>query len=283
MDLARSPAALAGALTAALLTLLSGCEEHRGPATRGAPEFLHDALSGDIAQQDALATCYVKAGACVGLSPDPALGCAWRGVRLASQSPALSLADSEAFAAACANPDESVRQRESIAMIDLAARVYGRRLGALDNLLAASGSKDALYPSLELVRDRVNQTLGQMGQAERLPAFAARRPSDQTTPVSWSSCGPTICLDADTPPFGGGVQRYRVSVKATASGDPSALAARLATAGLDASATATILGQASTAQINLGPVCWFKGSRDAVRYAGAARGPCPAAPVWPRP
>ena len=60
---------LAGAAAAAV----GGCEKHGAPAA-GAPEYLHDALSGDIRAQAMLADCYGSDSRCLmGLGHDPAL------------------------------------------------------------------------------------------------------------------------------------------------------------------------------------------------------------------
>ena len=261
-----------------LLLGLSGCnEEHKSSAIHGAPEHLHAALSGDIVQQSVLADCYGREGECAGYSADPAMACAWRGVRLASRSPTLSLSDSQAFITACAAPDEVFRQRASIALMDLSDRVFGRKLGALDQVTAALDSHDVLYPSIDAVRERVNTALAQNGKSERLPKFAPARPGEADQPVAWSSCGPTICLEGFTPAFGGGVISYRVSVKSetTSPSQVDALASRLAAAGLEAPTAADALAATASMQTTLGPVCWTKGHGDTgLSYAGAARAPC---------
>jgi len=269
-------AAVKPILAAVLVLGLLGCEEHRSPAIRGAPEHLHKALSGDILQQAYLAACADKGADC-GVPADPPMACAWRGVRLASRSPTLSLSDSQAFVASCADADEVFRQRASIALTDLSQRVFGRRLGGLDQTIAALDPHEALYPSIDAVRDRINLALAQAGNGERLPSFAPARPSATEEPLAWSSCGPTICLEGFTPTFGGGVISYRVTVKSqnVSPSQTDALAAKLAAAGLEAPSAADALSAAASAQITLGPVCWIKGhGNPALSYAGAARAPC---------
>ncbi|MGA0603131.1 hypothetical protein ACO2Q3_20660 [Caulobacter sp. KR2-114] len=244
---------------------------------RGAPEHLHDALSGDIIQQGYLARCLDKDAPCAGYAADPPMACAWRGVRLASHSPTLSLSDSEAFVSACAAPDEVFRQRASIALMDLSDRVFGRKVGALDQMTATAESRDLLYPSIDAVRTRVNSALAQEDKGERLPPFAPAGPGDADQPVAWSSCGPTVCLEGFTPAFGGGLISFRVSVKSqTASpSQTDALAAKLAAAALEAPSAAAALSAAAPTQITAGPVCWSKGrGPSGLSYAGAARAPC---------
>lgn len=277
------------ALTAAAMAIaagllgLTGCEEHSSKAIRAAPEHLHAALSGDIDQQAVLAGCYAKTGGCLGIPPDPAIACAWRGVRLASEDPGLSLADTEAFTAACEAPEESFHQRASIALIDLGARIYNRRLGDVGEMAARTDPRAVLYPSIDQVRERVNQALSQGGESERLPRFAARRPGRGDGAVNWSSCAATICLEGLTPSFGGGVIGYRVTVRPSAASPArgAGLAGKLAAAALEAPAAADALAAAPARQLALGPVCWVKGlGEGGLIYAGALRAPCPAAAPW---
>ncbi|QUD89652.1 hypothetical protein [Phenylobacterium montanum] len=261
---------------------LAACEEHQSAAVKGAPEHLHGALSGDIEQQAVLAACYETKDQCPGIEADPALACAWRGVRLASASPDLKLVDSEAFTVACAEQQEDFRQRASIGLIDLALRVYGRRLDGLDQMVAAADPKAALYPSIEQVRERINAGLAQAGDSQRLPKFSPRKPG-RDEPIFWSTCGETVCLEGFTPAFGGGVLSYRVTVK-TAPASVALRASRasaLAAAGLEAPAAADALGSAQASQLTLGPVCWTKAqTKDGAAVAGASRAPCRLNSSW---
>jgi hypothetical protein len=110
------------------VSVLAACsEEHKSTAIRNAPEYLHEALSGDVAAQASLADCFDKDSHCG--APDPAMACAWRGVRLSSGSPELSLADVAAFETTCASNDQSTQQRASIALADYVTRIYGRAAG----------------------------------------------------------------------------------------------------------------------------------------------------------
>jgi hypothetical protein len=272
-----------GARWAVLLVLcgsaLAGCEEHHAAATRGEPEYLHQALSGDAQAQDVVAGCYAKAEGCLGIPPDPPLGCAWRGVRLASHSPELSLADTDAFAAACATRDATSHQRSMIAFTDLAARIYRRKFAELPELPLAE--EPTLYPSIEMVRSRANLQLLQAHRAERLPPFGPPVTSNDGKTLDWSSCSQAICLQGVSPSFGGGVLSYRVAVGSSA-GDPGrlvSLAATLAAAGLQSPSSADEMAGAPLRAIEQGPVCWTAG-RDAHggAFAEASRYPCGVAP-----
>lgn len=257
---------------------LAGCEQHKAPAVSSAPAVQHDALSGNTASQAWLASCYAAGGRCIGVAPDPAMACAWSAVRLLSRSPDLALADSEAYEAACDLPRESDRQRAAIAAADFGDRIYGQGADARLAAGKALAETPVLYPSVEAVRGKVNLALAHARRAERLPAFAAPapgRPGD--TVVTWSSCADPICLQADTPAFGGGVIRYRVTVRIAGTGEPQAagLAGRLAAAGLDAGSIGDTLGDGQPHEFVQGPACWRAGKDDpALMYAGAARAPC---------
>lgn len=263
----------------ALMVAVAGCEKHTAPATSGAPEYLHEALSGDLAAELSLARCYDKGAEGVGCSPDPALACAWRGVRLASRSPELALADNTDFATACATGDPTERQRAAIALGDLVWRVHGRDLPDLPQLTDTLAKAPVLYPAVETVRAKVNGELARIGRPERLPA-AGRGPAKEGEPVTWTSCSGPICLDAATPSFGGGVLAYRVTV-AAAAGSPQGLAARLAAAGLDAPSALDILTSAAPRGVVKDGVCWSAGSADrGAAFAGASLAPCGAAPTF---
>lgn len=273
---ARSPVAA----TLALLVALAGCEKHTSPATRGAPEYLHEALSGDLAAELTLARCYDKGAECLGYAPDPALACAWRGVRLASRGPELALADNTDFAAACTTDDPTSRQRAAIALGDLVRRVRGRDLPDLRELTDTLAKTPVLFTALETVRANVNGELERVGRSERLPV-AGRGPAKEGEPISWTSCGGPICLDATTPSFGGGVLEYRVTVSATADSSPS-LAARLAAAGLGAPSALDILANAAPRGVVKDGVCWSAGrTDDGAAFAGASLAPCGTTSAFP--
>jgi hypothetical protein len=258
---------------------LAGCEQHKASAARGAPEYLHEALSGDVGAQSYLAGCLAERSDCVGLPPDPPLACAWRGVRLASWSPDLSLSDVSAFATACANADETFRQRASIALSDLAARIYRRGVGGVAEMVSAAEAQHVLYPAIDTVRTRMNEDLGAIGRPERLPPFG--RPTlDQQGRLEWSACDSGVCLEGVTPAFGGGVLAYRVVVRPTAVRAPASLAASLGAAGLEAPSAADLIRTRPDQSFENGPVCWRSGedaARGGVAYAGASLGPCTAA------
>jgi hypothetical protein len=255
---------------------LTGCEQHRSPAARGTPEYLHEALSGDGGAQSYLAGCYAEGGACVGLPPDPPLACAWRGVRLGSWSADLSLSDVSAFAAACAHGDETFRQRASIALIDLATRIYGRSVGAAPTMVSAAEAQRVLYPAIEVVRTRMNTELRALGRPERLPPFG--RPSlDKEGRLEWSACAAGVCVEGVTPAFGGGVFAYRAVVKPTAAPSPASLAASLAAAGLEAPSDADLIRTHPNQAVEQGLVCWRSGedaARAGVAFASASLAPC---------
>jgi hypothetical protein len=235
---------------------LGACEAHHAPATRGAPEYLHDALSGDLAAQADLADCYEKAS-CLGYQGDRAMACAWRGVRLASASPTLTLADSTRFAATCAVNDPSLHQRASIAYADLTSRVFRRDPPQLDQAIADAGSRPVLYPSIEAVRTQLNAELGRMRQRPRLPVFAPARPGADGTTLEWSSCASGVCLSGVTPAYGGGVLRYQVTIQAAVweGSGPDRLAASLAAAGLQWPSLVQRLTQGDHTPAQLGPAC----------------------------
>jgi hypothetical protein len=262
----------------ALGASLVGCEEHHAVSVRGAPEYLHAALSGDIAAQEWLAACYASPNGCVG-APDPALACAWRGVRLASQSPRLSLADETAYAQSCADQDETFQQRAELARIDFTTRVYGARAAESANLAGAKDQGNRLYPSLETVRARVAAALTHEDGHLPLPAFAAPRQSADRRVNAWTACQAAVCLEGVTPAYGGGVIGYRVVVQTKAM-DPlraQRLAARLAAAGLDAPSLADRLGPDAANTTTTGPVCWSKASTPSGAVVlTASRAPCRA-------
>jgi len=256
--------------------VLAACEEHRAPAARGAPEYLHPALSGDISAQRVLADCYEKAEGCIGIPSDPAMACAWRGVRLASESPELALSDSTAFATACTSRDPTASQRASIAFADLTVRIYRRDLPDLQRLVTVTAAQPELNPSIDQIRSRVNAELGRSGRRESLPPFHAARLLDDTI-LTWSSCSGAVCLEGVTPSFGGGVTSYRVTVRPSV-GDavaPGKLAASLAAAGLEWPAVGDHLAQDPPGWRQEGPVCWriSQGEAGAVT-ADAVLPPC---------
>jgi hypothetical protein len=246
-----------------------GCEAHKSPAIAQAPEIQHEALIGAPGAQARLAGCYEAGAACLGVAPDPAMACAWRGVRLASHAPDLSLADSARYASACADSDETVRQRAAIAEIDLVTRIYGREASERASRVTLADTQTVLYPSIETVRTRANLALAGAGDGRRLPAFTTSRPAADGA-VVWSSCVDRLCLDGASPGWGGGLVRYRVTV----AGAPG-LAARLAGAGLDSPSVTDALKGPAPAELVQGPVCWRSGL-DAGRgaYVEASRAPC---------
>jgi Ca2+-transporting ATPase len=213
----------------AAILALAACEEHPKKMVRGAPEFMHDALTGDVVAQGRLAACLAASSGCVDTPPDPAMACAWRGVQLASQSPTLALSDVAAYRAACALGDESARQRAAIAQDNFTRRVYGRPAPDMPAAVATSG---LLYPSIETVRQRVNAQLGLTSNA-RVPAFGAPQKMPKEGRLSWRACSASVCLEGLTPRFGGGLLSYRVEVTG-AVGPARLLAAKLATGGLEA-------------------------------------------------
>jgi hypothetical protein len=256
-------------------SMLASCEAHHATAIRGAPEYLHQALSGDISAQALLADCYGKS-ACVGFPSDPAMACAWRGVRLASQSDQLTLADAAAFAEACASSDPTFQQRASIALADFAQRIYGRGLPELRQL-EADAVRPRLYPSIDQVRLGVNAGLAGAGRPERLPVFGKPTPSQDGKTLQWSSCAEKICLTGVTPGFGGGIALYRVTVTAGAGGETLRLAASLAGAGLQSPSVADSLSLASPADHQQGAVCW-RASQDARGATSVQASLAPCAP-----
>lgn len=262
--------AAAGAAT------LGGCEEHRSPAIKGAPEILHQALSGDADAQASLATCYAASGTCFGVAPDPPMACAWRGVRLASWRPDLSLADSERFRADCASPEQTFGQRASIALSDWTARIYRRQIGDVAQMSAALAKEEVLYPAIETARTRINRELARTGAGEQLAPFGEPKPSADASRLNWSACGKAVCLEGMTPSFGGGIIAYRVTVR-SATARASALAASLAAAALEAPSAADLVQRSATPSFAVGPVCWLRGQGEpAGAYVGAQRAPCAA-------
>jgi hypothetical protein len=256
-----------------LALTVAACEDHPRSIARGAPEYLHDALTGNVRAQKQLADCLASHTGCIGAPEDPAMACAWRGVRLESRVPSLSLADTQAYLAGCASNDETFRQRAALGQEEFTRRVYGRA----PSPEAAQPVVRLLYPSIDGVRDRVNLSLSQSG-AKQLPAFGAPAVSTDQRRLTWRSCAEAVCLDGETPAYGGGVFAYRVSV---APGEPQARAkaAMLAGAGLDArTVTSSLVSNVAGAaldKISVGPVCWTAGfDTKGGAWAGAALGPC---------
>jgi len=251
----------------------AACEDHPRDIARGAPEYLHDALTGDVRAEKKLAECLASHAGCVGEPEDPAMACAWRGVRLESHTPSLSLADTQAYVAGCASNDETFRQRAALGQEEFTRRVYGRA----PSPEAALPALRLLYPSIDGVRERVNQSLSESG-SKQLPAFGAPAVSTDQRRLTWRSCADAVCLEGETPAYGGGVFAYRISV---APGEPQARAkaALLAGAGLDArTVTSSLVSNVASAaldKISVGPVCWTAGSdTKGGAWTGAALGPC---------
>lgn len=240
-------------------TMLAGCEEHRQPAIHHAPEYLHEALAGDVGVQAALASCLDDQQGCVGFPHDAAMACAWRGVRLASRSPELSLADDDAFITSCMGGDRTSRQRAMIAQEDFTLRIYRRHAPA--SMTEPDDGPERLYPSIEMVRSRVNLALGSH-QLPLLPRFGApqQKPADPTR-IAWSSCAGAVCLEGIAPSFGGGLLSYKIAVSASpAAIQKDALAAQLVGDGLEAPGIAESLQSASASagsrRLSAGGVCW---------------------------
>ncbi len=268
----RHPFGLGTALVAMLF--MTACEEHPKKSVQGAPEYLHEALSGNTTAQAQLADCLAAPTGCFGTPPDAALSCAWRGVRLASETPDLSLGDAEAYKRACMGKDESFRQRAAIAQDNFTRRIYDRPAPDSSTAPPTSG---LLYPSMETVRLRINAARG-AGAAARLPPFGRPRPLSEQGRISWKTCSPSVCLEGSSPRFGGGLYAYRVMVSGP-QGDAQVQAAHLAAAGLEADAIAGSL--ASLAQSALpgampaGPICWAAGQTpEGSAFVAAAPGPC---------
>jgi len=254
--------------------VLAGCENHPKQAVHGAPEYLHKALAGDADAQGVLADCY-GSGSCPGVPSDPAMACAWRGVRLASRRADLTLADAGAFSRACASQDPTFRQRSAIAFADLTTRVYGREPPELSSVLADISEGAVLYPSIERVRILVNAELARAGQSEPLPPLTSPILTSLGNSLRWSSCTKTVCLEAETPAIGGGVRDYSISAKATGATAPNSLAARLAAAGLEWPSIADRLTTDKARDGLEGQVCWRMTQSDrGDAMAEAAAPPC---------
>ena len=246
----------------AAATALAGCEEHQQSAIHHAPEYLHEALAGDASAQMALAACLSALEGCAGHPRDSAMACAWRGVRLAAQSPDLSLSDQDAYVAACAGGDQTFRQRANVAQEDFTRRIYGRHAPTwpLD-----SAKSDRLYPSIETVRWRVNLALSR-SHLPPLPRFSAPQqlPNDRGR-ITWTSCAGAVCLVGVAPAFGGGLFSYKIAVNAAPGGvRPIALAPQLAGAGMEAPGIGEDLhraaGGAGFQGMQAGGICWSEGA-----------------------
>ncbi|MFI4974768.1 MAG: hypothetical protein ACHP84_09545 [Caulobacterales bacterium] len=266
-----------GLLTMALV--LAACEEHPKKAAQGAPEYLHQALTGDFASEGQIAACFAATEGCFGVPPDPAMACAWRGVRLAARSPELSLADDALFRTACAPTDETFRQRAQIAQDSLTRRIYNRAPPPFA-AETASAMGPRLYPSMEILRRRVNIALARAHESP-LPAFGAPQTTPNEHRLSWRTCTARACLEGLTPDYGGGVFRYAVTVKGAPKQAPDrAAAAQLAAAGLEADAVAdslvrTSAGRGETAQLYAASTCWRLGvSPEGAPVASVEPGPC---------
>lgn len=259
---------------------LGACEEHSASTVKGSPEYLHEALSGDLAAEAQLAACFDAGGGCPDISPNPAMACAWRGVRLASRAANLSLADEEAYARACANPAASFRQTARIAQDDLTRRVYQRAAPAFE-AAPRSAAEARLYPSIEMVRQRINAALIGL-HAPQLPGFGPPQLAQGGERLSWRTCAAGLCLEGVTPNFGGGVYSYKVTVPAAnAAGPAPAVAAQLATAGLEAPGAAHDLlaapASASERRLAAADVCWTMAwSAQGDMTASASPGGCSA-------
>jgi hypothetical protein len=263
-------------LAGCLALAAAACEDHAKSVARGSPEYLHEALTGNVRAQKMLADCLASQTGCIGEPQDPAMACAWRSVRLESRIPTLSLEDTQSFIAGCASNDETFRQRAALGREEYTRRIYGRAPRAEST--PAPGTLRLLYPSIESVRERVNKSLAGSG-APRLPAFGSPLTSADRQKLVWRSCAQEVCLDGETPAFGGGVFAFRISV-GSGGNRARAKAALLAGAALDApSVTAGLVSSASAAALDrmtVGQVCWTAGS-DIVKgaaWAAAALGPC---------
>lgn len=254
-------------------SILAACEKHPQHAVQGSPEYLHDALTGDVAAQAAVADCYDRGG-CPAVPPDGALACAWRGVRAVSHSPALTLSDSTALAAACAPSDPTFRQRSAVAFADLAARVYGRPPSPLSQVLQHASSPSVLYPSIEAVRTKVDAELGALHRSEHLPPFGAPTLSGDGQTLAWSSCAGAVCLEGVTPSLGGGVVSYTLRVNRSAGTSAPQLAASLAAAALDARGIGEALSRPGPPSRELGGVCWRTASDASSASVKTMLAPC---------
>lgn len=253
--------------------VLAACEQHPQHTVQGSPEYLHHALTGDVAAQGAIADCYDRGG-CPAVPQDGALACAWRGVRAASHSPMLTLSNSTALAAACAPSDPTFRQRSAIAFAELAARVYGRPSSPLPQLLEHASSPSVLYPSIDAVRTRVAAELGVLHRSEHLPPFGAPTLSGDGQTLAWSSCAGAVCIEGVTPSLGGGVVSYTVRVNRSAGASAPQLAASLAAAALDAGGIGEALSRADPPSRELGGVCWRTASDSGSASVKAMLAPC---------
>jgi hypothetical protein len=236
--------------------VLAGCEEHQQPAIQNAPEYLHEALAGGVDAQSALARCLGAQQGCVGYPQDAAMACAWHGVKLASQTPDLSLADDDAYRAACTGGDRTFHQRASLAQEDFTLRIYRRHAPVWST--APEAGPERLYPSIETVRGRVNHALGRY-HLPLLPRFGAPQQTGAAPGrITWSSCAAAVCLEGDAPAFGGGLFSYKISINASPTPDQKAtLAAQLAGAGLETPGIAEGLVSASGPhRLAAGGFCW---------------------------
>jgi hypothetical protein len=251
---------------------VAACEEHPKRVVQGAPEYLHEALTGDIRAQARLADCLVAGGDCIDTPSDPPMACAWRGVRLASRSPTLSLADADAYRVACASSDQTFRQRAAFAQENFTRRLYRRPSPAAGVSPPQTG---LLYPSAEAVRQRINAELKAASQPA-LPPFGPAQAVPNQARLTWKSCSPAVCLEGVSPDFGGGLFSYRVVVTGPQE-RARPLAARLATAALELDAFADLLASSPEQPrgVMAGSACWVIGRAraDAV-FAGASLGPC---------
>ncbi len=132
---------------------------------------------------------------------------------------------------------------------------------------------ERLYPSIEMVRSRMNFTLGRR-QLPLLPRFGApqQQPADPTRMV-WRSCAGAVCLEGVAPSFGGGLLSYKVSISASSGAiQKDALATQLVGDGLEAPGIAETLQSASASagsrRLTAGGVCWT--SDAAMPNGGAA-------------
>lgn len=246
---------------------VAGCH---GPVSEP-PDFIKHAMAGEYEAQARLAACYGRGAACIGVRSDPALSCAWRAVIVASASPQRSLADVDAYRAACDTQDESLRQRAGVAAEDLFRRIYHTGMPPLEPVLDAKSHR-VLYPSAETVRRRIGASLADQHQ-HALPQFGPQNLSGAASGnLQWRSCTETVCLNVTSPVVGGGLISYRVSAIGPNS---TAVAARLAAAGLDAPGLAAELQSEASSKIDIGPVCWSRtGANDRATSVNAELGPC---------
>jgi hypothetical protein len=252
---------------------------------RPRPTLEERAAGEDIDARRELAHCYGEFLGCPSQSVqrDPVKACVWRTVILASQSPDVSLADTDAYESDCGLLDETSAQKGAAAVQEAVHTAYNRDVTLPLSPVYSSTDHHTLYSSAEGLRLAVNDALALMKSRSPLPSYG--RPTKEHSPdgdeLRWKTCAADICLQAISPVYGGGVRLFRVEVQGGRQEASVAAASLLATSAIGQPSLAprlaalpVFVGRGDYTRI--GTACWGVARTASGAYiAGALAPPCP--------